>query len=301
MKWKFNIKRFETVVSGSSFFLLMSVATLSVQAAPITFNTALPISAEEWIIRQQFIYGESGNAGQDMRERKSITVVGYGITPDLTLFGVVPFSDKSLDTGAALKRDASGLGDIQFMARYTLYQHDFRAGTFRISPFAGVETPTGENEERDTQGLLPPSLQPGSGSWDMLGGIVASYASIDLNMDGQLYWQGNNKADNIERGDVFKADLSIQPRLHPQDISADSKGFLYGALELNFTHEDKTRTGGISDPNSGGTRLFVTPGLHYTAKRWMAEAAVQIPVTQNLNGANTEQDYVLFTGFRLNF
>jgi len=207
------------------------------EAAPITFNTALPVSAEEWIIRQQLIYGEGGAAGKDSESGRSVTVFGYGVTPDLTLFGVVPFSDKNLDTAGGTERDASGLGDIQLMARYTVYQHDFKAGTFRISPFAGVETPTGENEERDAQGLLPPSLQPGSGSWDALGGVVASYASIDLNMDAQLYWQGNNEADNIERGDVFKADLSIQPRLYPQEISADTKGFLFGALELNYEHE----------------------------------------------------------------
>ena len=84
-------------------------------------------------------------------------------------------------------------------------------------------------------------------------------------------------------------------------IIGNTKGFLFGALELNLRHQDKTAVGGFSNPNTGGTRLFITPGLHYAAKRWMAEVAVQIPIIENVNGINTKQDYVVFTGLRMNF
>jgi hypothetical protein len=186
------------------------------------------------------------------------------------------------------------------MARYTAYQVDAPRKTFRIAPFAGVETPTGESDARDAQGLLLPALQPGSGSWDALAGVVASYASVAVNFDAQVSWQRNSEADGVKRGDLFRADLAFQPRLYPWELSADTPGFLYGAVELNFSHERKTRLLGMPDENSGGTRLFITPGLLYAAKRWIAELGVQIPVTQSLNGTNAEINYATLAGFRIN-
>jgi len=57
----------------------------------------------------------------------------------------------------------------------------------------------------------------------------------------------------------------------------------------------------VDNANSGCTRLYLTPGLQYAAKRWIGEIAVQIPVTQNLNGTNREDEYIIRTGFRINF
>ncbi len=76
---------------------------------------------------------------------------------------------------------------------------------------------------------------------------------------------------------------------------------LYGVLEANFIHQDKNRSAGVEDPNSGGTRLFLVPGLQYVTKRWIVEAAVQLPVVQDLNGTALENDYIVRAGFRFNF
>lgn len=277
------------------------LGSVPVAAAPITFNTALPVSKAEWLLHQQFIHGEASRAGQKMRALMSMTVVGYGLAPDLSLFAMIPWIHRDFSMAQGVERHAEGVGDLQLMARYTAYQHDFQGGTFRLSPFGGVKVPTGEYRERDALGLLPPGLQPGSGSWDVVAGVVASYASIDLNIDGQLFWQINNRADAVARGDVFRADLSFQGRIFPKVLSGDTRGFLFGTLELNLKNEKKTRIGGMTDPNSGGMQLFATPGLQYATKRWIAEAAVQIPVTQNLNGTNLASDYAVFAGLRLNF
>lgn len=271
------------------------------EAAPITFNTALPVSAEEWIFRQQFIYGRAEGTGREREDLTSLSVLAYGLTPDLTVFGVVPLTTRELDGADGSDREAEGLGDIRAFGRYTVYKDDFKGGTFRIAPFAGLELPTGENEERDEQGLLPPALQTGSGSWDLFGGIVATYGTTDFQADGQVSYQDNRKADGVEAGDIWRADASLQYRLAPEKVSAGTSGFLYGVLETNLVHQGKIRISGLSDPDTGGTKLFVAPGLQYAAKRWIAEAAVQIPVVQNLNGANLEQDYIIRTGFRINF
>ena len=60
----------------------------------------------------------------------------------------------------------------------------------------------------------------------------------------------------------------------------------------------KTLTWG--DANSGGTTLFVSPGLQYVTKRWVIEGIVQLPVVQNLNGTALKDDFIVRAGFRLN-
>ena len=72
-------------------------------------------------------------------------------------------------------------------------------------------------------------------------------------------------------------------------------------LEANLVNSAKDRANGVSDPNSGGTTLFITPGLQYVTRKWILEAGVQIPVSQDLNGTALETDYVFTTGFRINF
>ncbi len=58
---------------------------------------------------------------------------------------------------------------------------------------------------------------------------------------------------------------------------------------------------GVDDPNSGGIQVFVSPGVQYAAKRWIAEAAVRIPVVNDLNGDALEPDYSIITSLRVNF
>lgn len=269
-------------------------------AAPVTFNTALPVSQGHGVGREQLIYGKGTAAGDSIREIQSVTVLGYGVTPDLALFGMVPWVSRDFDMAMGGGRRISGLGDIGLFARYTAYCHDVSGGTVRLAPFLGVETPTGESRRSGAFGPLPPGLQLGSGSWDMLGGVVASWATLDLNIDGQVAWQINSRAHGIDRGDVFQADIAVQRRLLPRVLDADTKGFLFGGVEINFQHEKKTRIGGAADANTGAGRLFVTPAVQYARKRWMTEAAVQIPIAQSPNGTNVKQDIVLRLGIRLN-
>jgi len=72
-------------------------------AAPIATNTALPLSANEIIIRQQFVMTRSSDriAGtqREVDRFESRTVLGYGLTSKLALFGVLPLIDISREIG----------------------------------------------------------------------------------------------------------------------------------------------------------------------------------------------------------
>ena len=144
-------------------------------------------------------------------------------------------------------------------------------------------------------------IQVGSGAWEGFAGVVATYQTLRYQVDGQLNYRVNGEANGFEAGDVARIDGSLQYRLKPKTLTTGVPGFLYGVIETNLIYREKNKVNGATDPNSGGTTLFIAPGLQYVTKRWIAEVAIQIPVSQDLNGMALENDYIVRGGFRLNF
>jgi len=276
--------------------------------APITFNTALPVAKGEFLFREQLIVNQSGddpgNLERNRRAKAAVSVLGYGVNSKLALFGVLPYRDNELKltmAGRRISRSASGFGDLTVFGRYTVVQRDRPGRNFRIAPFAGIKAPTGEDDKRDSLGVLPPAVQVGTGSWDPLLGVVTTYQTLDYQLDGQISYQANTEANGFEAGDVARLDGSLQYRLWPRKLGGGVPAFLYGVIEANLMYQQNNRINGNTDPNSGGTRLFLTPGVQYVTRRWIGEAAIQLPVVQNLNGNALENDYIARFSVRFNF
>jgi hypothetical protein len=132
-------------------------------------------------------------------------------------------------------------------------------------------------------------------------GTVATYQTLDYQVDAQISYKANTEANGFEFGDELRLDGSLQYRLWPRELGAGVPGFLYGVIEANLLHRDENEINGIEDGDSGGTSLHLSPGLQYVTKRWVVEAIVQIPVVQDLNGAAQEDDFTVLAGFRVNF
>ena len=268
-----------------------------------------PSARADFVFREQFLYIKASDdpspADRNLEVLGGVSVLGYGATSDLALFGLLPYLDKELDLtmpgGQRVTRSTRGIGDAQIFARYTVFQKDMRGSNFRIAPFAGLKLPTGDDNDRDSLGRLPQPLQLGSGSWDPFGGVIATYQTLDYQVDAQISYKANTEGTGFEFGDEFRFDASLQYRLWPRELGAGVPGFLYGVIETNLLHQAKNEIGGTKDLDSGGTKLFLSPGLQYVTKRWVLEAIVQLPVVQNLNGTALKDDYAVRAGFRVNF
>jgi hypothetical protein len=283
-------------------------AVVDSPAAPITFNTALPVAKGEFITRVQYVTVESGDDPSDLNrdfDAKSLVgVLGWGASRDLALFAVAPYVDKDLDLtmgGQRRHRGADGLGDVSVFGRYTVYQKDWLGRTLRAAPFLGVKAPTGSDDKRDGEGRLPPSVQPGSGSWDGFGGVVGTYQTLDYQIDAQIAYRASSEANDFRAGNELRADASLQYRLWPRTLGTGVPGFLYGVLEANLFLRDKNRVNGNRDSDSGGTTMLIAPGIQYVTRRLILEAAIQLPVAQDLHGDALELDYIARGGFRFNF
>jgi len=279
------------------------------QAGPITFNSALPVSEGMGIFRSQVKLtrksGDATSAGRVLNVTAIPVVLAYGASPRLALFGVVLYVDKRLDKtagGVRIRRDAQGIGDASFFARYTVLQVDRPGDTLRIAPFAGLKTPTGSHTRTDAFGLVPRSLQPGSGSWDPFLGVAVTRQTLDWELDAAAKYRFNTEASGFAFGDEARADASFQYRIFPRTLEAGGvPTFVYLVLESNLIWNGKNKSLGIRDANSGGLTWNLVPGLQYVTSRFVLETAIQIPAVQNLNGTALESDWVWTAGFRWNF
>lgn len=296
--------------SGPRLLAVVALVVSSLaQAAPQTFNTALPVAEGNLVLREQFLYRKADDdtspARRDLRVNGAITVLGYGLTRDLALFGALPYLDKELDLdgpgGQRIERSSRGLGDARLFARYTAFKDDAPGRTFRIAPFFGVEAPTRDDDERDRFGRLPQPLQSGSGSWDPFGGVILTYQTLTYQLDAQFAYQANTEANDFEFGDEARLDGSFQYRLWPRKLGGGVPGFLYGVLEANLIHQEKHEINGRRDADSGGTQLLLSPGLQYVTRRWIIEGIIQLPTAQDVNGTALEDDVITRVGFRINF
>ena len=287
--------------------VLLGIVPRAAIAAPITFNTALPVAQARGIFRLQWKileFGADKTSADRALSARVVPLVGvWGLTNRVALFAIVPLIDREVELTTALgrvRRSVSGLGDTTLLVRYTAYQRDKPGRTLRIAPFLGVEAPTGKDNESDSLGPLPPSFQLGSGSWDAQLGAILTRQALAWQTDVSLSLKINREANDFELGDEVRLDASYQRRLHPRDLGAGVPAYVYGVLESNLVWRDRSRLAGVEDENTGGMIWYLAPGLQYVRKRFVIEGAVQIPVLEDLDGSALENDVIGTLSVRFN-
>ena len=279
-------------ILAMSLLLTLWVVIPASWAAPIATNTALPISKDEIIVRVQLVATHAsdslGGLNRHVDRFEARTVLGYGLTSKLAIFGMLPVVNIERTIGD-IRTTASGLGDAALFARYELLRSDKPGRTFRIAPYAGLRFPTGK------EGTT------GDGSLDAFAGLIATLASTQWVLDTQLRHDFNAESSGFERGDTTRFDASFQYRWLPAKVVRETPAFVYGVLELSANYSERNRISGVTDPNSGGFLLYLTPGLQYAARRWIVDFGVKIPVLSDLNGTALEPDYSILTSIRVNF
>ena len=248
----------------------------------------------------------------------------YGVSDAFTLGATLPYISRhdvrepELDAGVpgvAAIGDSDGLGDLSVYGKYRLddpKQHD----ALEWALLGGIKLSTGETDERDHEGaLFETEFQPGSGSVDPLLGLAVTRrfgsASLSASVLGVFTTEGSQ---DTELGDIRTYNLGYAYRLggeapRERDAAGAEPGQPAAAgtawdliLELNSVHRQAETIDGTKDPNSGGTRVFLSPGVRATVdEHWSAYASVGFPISENLNGAEQETDLRAVVGVSWSF
>ena len=280
---------------------LSSIITRSAEAAPINSNVALPVRKGGFVFRSQVKWLRATDDPTSLNREVNVVaipnVLVYGATPDLALFAIFPYIFRNVEltdpSGKRIDKNDNGIGDLNLIARYTVYSRDYPSGTFRIAPLAGVKLPTGDD---DLEPITTDSID------FQLGGV--STVTWDFGrheVDADIIYRVNTEADNFQKGDGFVYDLAYEFRVYPWTLpDVGAPNFIYLVAEANglFSQKSKLNSNTIND--SGGHILFLSPGRQFATKRYILESSIQLPVIQDLNGSQVKTDFILTAGFRVN-
>lgn len=215
--------------------------------------------------------GKKGNA----RETDLGLELTYGLTGDWAAGIDLPY--RFTKDGSD---DASGVGDVSLFTKYRFWRHDTLGAQESAAVLAKVKFASGDEDG------TPPV---GSGSTDAILGVSYGYESRKWYRWASVRYRRNGENDAVlRRGDKVLVDLVGGIRPKPTGYLEPDTVWL---LELNGEYGRRAELRGSNLPNTGGTELFLSPGIFWTKRNFAVKAGVQIPIVSNLHGRQDNSDY----------
>ncbi len=289
------------VLCAICLFQILATTVLA-QGPPINTDTPIMLGLEGGgirtfakFVRRTTLLQDGDEIPDDMDRQVTVRVtpiaIPYNLFSDKIQVGViVPFMDVDFES-TVQDMSSFGIGDVRVFAKYLLYQRDRKKETFRIASKAGVKFPTGDENKM-------PAL--GSGSTDYFFSTVAGWIKDRSGIYLEGIYNLNTSHNQVDFGNSFAYNLAFGYRLLPAVYETYPSPQLNGFLEINGTSAAKSDVNGVTNENSGGTTIFLSPGLQYIGgRRWLVEASLQIPVVNEPNGTQLATDWTISIGTRI--
>lgn len=185
------------------------------------------------------------------------------------------------------------LGDVSVLAHLRLddaqSMHERAYGLI-----GGVKLPTGSIKVRNSAGeLAERSLQPGSGSTDVIAGGFVSGRLAQASWHTQLNWQhAVSVRQDYQPGDRVGMDVGVAYPL----------GAVHALAQLNLLWRAQD-TGANAEPaDSGGQFAYFSPGVAVPLGRdAQIYGLVQLPLYQNVRGSQLTADVAATLGLTMRF
>jgi hypothetical protein len=237
----------------------------------------------------------------------------YGITPEFMVMGVVPYK-KGRTTGEAdmtanppvldtsMAGDASGLGDVALLGRYTFLKSETADTTDILAAVFGIKFATGKTDAKTSDGMnfLDSHLQTGTGSTDYLLGLSYSHAlqrfSLSANLLGTITTEGKFGTTKHQFGNALNYDVTGKYRIAPEAFTP-TKPQWFVALGINGEIREREKEDGVTVTDSGGNTAYLSPGVQLVvAPHWGVDFSYQHAVYHNLYGTQLGETYKVITG-----
>jgi len=247
--------------------------------------------------------------GFDLLDRSFVSTVGlsYGVVENFQIglalgcYNAVNARESEFDSGTGDSElatfDPDGLTDLWLTGKYRFY----RGPLGSVAVFGGVKFPTGKFDVDNSAGeRVEPSATAGSGSYDgMLGLAYSRFLTARLTFDASAQYTLRTEADDFKLGDRIDGGVAFAYRF-TEDIQKFPQVSAFA--EASVRHLYKSEEEGERDPNTGGTALFLTPGVRVGfTKNFSFTVSSPLPVLQELNGTQLKTSYKVNGGLTFGF
>ncbi|HEY4038472.1 MAG TPA: hypothetical protein VGM15_06585 [Burkholderiaceae bacterium] len=261
--------------------------------------------------RAEAILNPSGHTGNEVELQTLSRVTTFSVDYNTADWGVtvqVPFVNRYHTTlqdgtqGGYNFNQFNALGDARVLAKVGLSALGLAADA-SSGVIAGVKLPTSVTDEPfngPAGGTVDPSLQPGTGSTDLLLGGFYSDGLEKLGWFAQGLWQHAVASQAGYRpGDALTLNVGLR--------YADMGQAIVPLFQVNYAHRN-VDTGNLvnvefdGSPLTGGDLLYLAPGVSaHLGAGFSAYGYVQFPVFQDVNGVQLTPKEIYSVGIRKTF
>jgi hypothetical protein len=257
------------------------------------------------------ILNPPGHGGNEVELQTLSRTTTFGVDYNTADWGIsvqVPFVDRyhtTLQDGTPAGynfNQFNALGDVRLLVKIGLSAVGL-ADASSTGVIAGVKLPTGSTDEPfngPAGGTVDPSLQPGTGSTDLLLGGFYSGGLDKLGWFAQGLWQHAVASQAGYRpGDAITVNGGVR--------YADMGQAIVPLLQVNYVHRNIDRGNLVNvefdgSPLTGGNLLYLAPGVSARlGAGFSAYTYVQFPVYQDVNGVQLTAKQIYSAGIRKTF
>jgi hypothetical protein len=257
-------------------------------------------------------------APTEMSMQMDMFGVMYGLTDDLTLMAMLPYTRMSMKhrnrMGVRFSTKSEGLGDVSLTSLWKIGEWLSEPVKHHLHIGAGVGFPTGSiNKKDDTPAgadrKLPYPMQLGSGTYDLLPSVTytgqckrwswgaQARASVRLGENSNDYRLGDRLLGTVWADRKLTDWLSTSVRLEGQTWG-DIDGADPDLMPMMVPTADPDRRGGTRMDACFGLSIEGPDGL-LSGHRFDVEFC--LPVYQRLGGPQLEADWRVIFGWRFSF
>jgi hypothetical protein len=300
----------------------LGAAGLEGPGAPVETSSSATLPAGSWLACIKLDYASFQLLTPERDAEADVSAfwlygLGYGARPWLSLYLFAPFNakrseDNSYTSAGFADLSATAVLGLKWDGRLRLVPaseslDDLEDPHFTV--YGGLSLPTGEANLRDAGGAIDPGMSLGFGKpFTMLGLTATQQPSARLTVVQELSWIGFSKYEyddgvTTRFGSELRANGAMAFRFA---ASQSHRVRLDGNLEAGFLQlgRDESDAGGgmQGEEATGGSILYLLPGLRLYRQSMSLAAGVKLPIWTNLNeekeqqGAEGTENYRLIAG-----
>ncbi len=280
---------------GSGFCTINS--NWDVQGGPVEPGARLDLRYE-YVKQDQLRAGtKKVSAGEVVRDeietetenKNFLATLNYSLNSSWGVSVQLPASDRShshllSETGETESWNFTALGDVRVLGRYRFAPGD--TGIWGTS--AGFKLPTGSFDKTNAAGDAADRMfQPGSGTTDVLLGIFGNRQTLIADHPAAWFMEAQAQQPLAERAD-YKPGSQL---LLDGGLAYAATAQMNLMLQANLLVKDRDSGAEAESEDTGGTFLFLSPGLAYAVNReFTVYGFVQLPLYQHVNGVQLTAD-----------
>lgn len=298
-----------------------AINTISANSLPVgTWGIGLRseiINNDEFSTEQLENFAANGLEGVHSIDRITNTSLSlsYGATEKLSISARLPYikreniRESEIEGGlpeAHTHGNSSGTGDLLLLAQHQITKN----GSTETAILYGVKAPTGNAGEKDLDGIkFETEFQPGTGSWDFLLGGSISKNSGNIGYHANiLYNKTTEGSQSTKIGDAISCNAALTYRLHQghdghdhehQSDTGNNKIKWDLSVELNGETRQKNKISSVSENNSGGNVVLLSPGVRVSSGKFSGFISYGVPVVEDQNGIQTDINSRIIAGISL--